>query len=117
MASVYDHIRGEQLERLIALHVDVQASLDKHAGKVLKKAEQKLSEHKDTGNAHVGLEEGDIDRYVFLEDPDSKSGVGAAMSIEYGHMLRSTGRLGDKKERWVEGLWILHDAAGMPRPR
>lgn len=113
MATVYPEVRGQEIQRLIALHRTVQHELDRQAAEMLMKAEQKLAEHRDTGNARVGIEEGDVDRYIYLEDPDSKSGPGAAMSIEYGHEVKN--KKGEDKGH-VEGLWILHDATGLPRP-
>lgn len=76
MAKVFDYAEGIpgtpkslQLERVVALHKDVQRVLDRKAAHILAKAEKNMAEHRDTGNAHVGMEDGDVDRYVYLEDP------------------------------------------------
>lgn len=122
MAEVYDIAEGMgafegQLERLVALHKDVQLRLDKEAEKIHARAEVNLAKHRDTGNSFVGIEEGDIDRYIFLEDPPrwrwTKDGQyredeGAAGAIEFGHQAPDGS--------WVEGKWILHDAARLEHP-
>lgn len=121
MAEVFDIAEGMgafagQLERVVALHKDVQRKLDIEAEKIHGRAEVNLAKHRDTGNSNVGIEEGDVDRYIYLEDPPrwrwTKDGQyredpGAAWEIEHGHMAPDGS--------WVEGKWILHDAARIPR--
>jgi hypothetical protein len=117
MAEVYDYPNGEQLERLIARHVKVQAKLDQVTLKAALKAERELNRARHrSGNSRIGIEHGDIDWYVYLEDPDqvirTEDGEvyiqpGAANVIEYG-------RPGDSKSGGTKGLHVLHKAVGLP---
>lgn len=112
MATVYSRINGEDIQRLIARTRPAQTALDKYALRIGLKAERKLMAHHSEGNAQIAIEQGDIDRYVALIDAPSASSPGAALSIEYGHFL---GPKGKEDRQWVSGLWIIHDAAGLPR--
>lgn len=121
MAEVFDYAEGMrsfegQLERVIAMHKTVQRRLDAESRKIQARAEANLAKHRDTGNSFIGIAEGDVDRYVFLEDPPrwrwTKDGQyredpGAAWDIEHGHQAPDGS--------WVEGTWVLHDAARIPR--
>jgi len=128
MAEVFDYAEGipgskkvRQTERVVALHKDVQRALDKYAlriyGKALENhASRRNTEGRSAGNSYITLEEGAVDRGINLVDPprwrwtmndEYREDPGAAWEIEFGHEA-SDGT-------WVEGKWILHDAAGLPR--
>lgn len=117
MAEVYDFPDGEKLERLIARHQKVQAKLDQVTLRAALKAERILNsaEHR-SGNSRIGIEHGDIDWYIYLEDPaqvltdaDGNTYVqpGAANVIEYG-------RPGSSTSGGTKGLHPLHKAVGLP---
>lgn len=113
MAEVYKTVHGEKIERIMARHISTQNELTRQSWKVYAGAAAILAAHKQTGNAHLGIEKGKIDRYIYMEDPPQSSSPGAAMSIEYGHYLGK--RDGDKKRQWIPGIWPLHDAARLKR--
>lgn len=109
MATVYHEVNGEAIERLIARQEKVQARLVREANRIAVGTAANMAGHHRTYNAQPTMGRGDIDMYVYLEnDPDASY---SAMDIEYGHWARD-------KTTWVEGLWALHDAAGLPhKPR
>lgn len=96
----------------------VQQALQLHAENIYGKAEIALAAHRDTGNARVGLTRGRIDRWVYLEDafmgndPTGKKRHSPS-AIEFGYKTKAN-RWGKRTK--VEGLFILHDAAGLMRP-
>lgn len=110
MASVYGRIKGQQIEKVVAMTREVQDKLDEEVLIAFAKAEARLQAHRHSGNALLTVDEGKVDRYLSLEDPPASSSPGAAMSIEFGHFVGK-----GEKRQWVEGLWILHDATGLPR--
>lgn len=70
----------------------------------------RMSAHRDTGNAFVGVEHRDLDWVIFLEDPATRGKDGklsdanaSALSIEFGHLTKGGNRVG--------GLFILTGAA------
>lgn len=103
MATIYRRIGGRKLTKVIATHAKVQETLDAIALKHGILAEANLRAHEDTGASRITIEEGDVDRYVVLDDD---RGQDAAMSIEFGRQLPD-GRRSD-------GAWALHDAFGLP---
>lgn len=116
MATVYGRVNGEDLQRLVARTEAVQRKLDQKALQIGVKAEKALAKHHQTGNAQVTIESGHIDRYVGLIDPPSTSSPGAAWYIEFGHKIGKRPAEGHEDNRQtVKGLWIIHDAAGLPR--
>lgn len=115
MAEVYSKVDGEQIQRAIARVGTVQKELTTQAYRILGEARTLLAQHTKTGNARVGYERGNIDRYVYLEDPDSFSWdahdramfePGDAMAIEMGHW-------NDRTRDWTPGLHILGRASGL----
>jgi hypothetical protein len=98
--------RYDNVEHVAALHVDAQNALDRESRKVASKAERKLAQHKHDGHAAIEIDEGDVDRHVVLSD---ERGQKAALSIEFGRSPDDEGKGG------MEGLFILHDAAGLKR--
>lgn len=109
MAKVFDYAEGiggskshRKLERVVALHRNVQNRLDREVLKAAYKAEGLLDARPNrTGNSQIGVEEGDVDRYVFLEDPPTWEGPrdaeyyvqGSALAIEMklGILKKATG--------------------------
>lgn len=91
--------------KTVAYHAEVQKELDHEIAAALRRAEAKLARHRKTGAHSVGVETGDLDRYLYLEGP-------AAMSVELGHdVVTEDGEVvGD-----AEGLYIISDAIGLPR--
>lgn len=120
MAEVFDYAEGiggskkkRQLERVVALHFEVQKELDFHADMVLARAmelyaERRNSQGEGKGNSYLEKDEGDVDRGIWLVDPPRKGSPGAAWEIEHGHQAPDGS--------WVDGKWVLHDASGIPRP-
>lgn len=104
MAQVYKRVGGRKIEKVIALHKDVQDGLDRHALRMGGTAEALLAGHRHEGHARIEVDEGDVDRYVVLSD---ERGQKAAMSIEFGRRPDEDGNGG------MEGLRILHRAAGL----
>jgi hypothetical protein len=109
MAEVFDYAEGRgskksrKLERVVALHHEVQHTLDREVQSAFHKAEERLAEHRKTGNASVGVEEGDVDRYLFLEDPPAwEHGYGESEWYTQGAALAIEMRLN-----------IIRRAAGM----
>lgn len=115
MAQVYKTVHGEKIERVVARHISTQNELTRQSWKVFAGASAILKAHNKTGNAHLGIERGKIDRYVYMEDPPAATSPGAAMSIEYGHYLGPRNGKKRDKRQWVEGIWPLHDGAGLRR--
>ncbi len=106
MAVVYNRVRGMEIQELIAHQEKVQRDLDRRSNAMGLKAEGLLAIHRHSGHARILVEEGDIDRYIILDD---SRGLDAAMSIEYG-------RRGDEQGNgFSRGTYILHDATGLPR--
>jgi hypothetical protein len=132
MATVYDTVKFQEIERVIARHKDVQRKLDREARRIAKKAESLLDARSDerTGHAHIEIEKGSdffpgsdgfIDRYVVLVDESGKAGPGGALSIETGHYVGARGDSDDdddeEKRTFVPGKWVISDASGVPRSR
>lgn len=115
MATVNRMVGAQKLEKFIARQVEVQGALTREAETIRAKADANLTSAADhrTPLAHLGVERGRIDRYVYLEDPPDGSSPGAAMSIEYGHYA---GKRGKPDREWVEGLFPLHDAINKAHP-
>lgn len=106
MAEVYKNVGGRKLTKIIALHADVQDALERETIGIALKAEADLAGHRDAGHARIETDHdsGKVDHYVVLSD---ERGQKAAMSIEYGRKPDEEGRGG------MEGLFILHKAAGL----
>lgn len=121
MAHLYKRVGGRAFEQAIALNDGVQAELEARAFEIGIRAEQLLVAHRQEGHAEIVIEEGDVDKHVVLSD---ERGQKAAMSIEYG---RAPGEIEvtdpDTGERYMvetegmEGLFILHRAANLPKKR
>lgn len=102
MATVYSRVNGDQIQRLIARHIDVQKELSEQAANGARRARAKLTSHRQDGDSFIEVEKGHIDRYVVLNDT---RGYGAAMSMEVGHYVKTKDGL-----KWVDGIHVLGDA-------
>ena len=90
------------MRKLVAQTPEVKAELLEHANQVADRARADLAGHRDTGASRIEVMQGDVDAHVVMND----TGKGAAISIEFDHIHNFTGRK-------VEGLYILHRAAGL----
>lgn len=79
--EIFDYVDGEELERVIARHQDVQWTLETEAYGYAAIAREVLALHRVTGDSYIEVEKGDIDRYVTLND---NRGQHAAAVIEFG---------------------------------
>lgn len=131
MATIYRKAkgaRGSNLEENIALMPGVQEELRKLAFEVTVRAETLLIGHKShdefgevmAGDSEILMLHGDIDYYVVLSDD---RGQKAALSIEYGREAPTDDdgnpyltKDGDPI-KGMEGLFILHRAAGVTKRR
>lgn len=111
MAEIFRRVDGMVLEELVAHAEVVQDRLDFHAFDIAVRAEETLIEHRLEGHAAIEVSEGDIDKYVWLND---EAGDEAAMSIEYGragYIDPETGAAWGQ----MDGLYVITDAAGLAR--
>jgi hypothetical protein len=81
VAEVYRRVGRQKIERLVAQHATVQKRMDDITLDRAANAESALAAHRHDGHARIDVEQGDIDRYVVLDD---ERGLLAALSIEYG---------------------------------
>lgn len=97
---------GQKAMNQVVSHLDgVVASVSEHALDVGSKAEARLKQHRHSGAADITVTHGDVDSFVNLDDP-------AALSIEFGHMVK--GKFEDpNKPKFVPGLYIISGAAGL----
>lgn len=92
------------MSRVVSHHVDVKAAIENKTAEVGAKAEIRLGMHHDSGDASIDVDMGDVDGFVSLVDD-------AAMSIEFGHMVK--GKYERAKPKYVPGLYIISGAAGL----
>lgn len=114
MAQVYDFINGKKLTKIIAQHQDVQRAVTSAARHGAIRAAGLLDERAQhrTGTSTVSMEKGRIDAYVILDDT---RGLNAALSIEYGRNGEERdGESGVSRIGAARGLFVLHDAMGLP---
>lgn len=95
--EIYDRIQGKTLEHFIA--VKAKGHVYEVAQGRAQKASQVLANHRDQGHSKIVVDQGDIDSYVVLDDT---RGLGAALSIEFGHE--------DKNGNYIPGPAPLHKA-------
>lgn len=97
-------IPSDKMSRILSRDQKVQAAVQNAAQKIFRRATSYLNMHRDTGAAKIELERrknlryGHIDWFVSLVDE-------AALSIEFGHYLKTSG--GYKR---VNGLYIITQA-------
>lgn len=102
------------VEAVIAHHRDVHSALAKASAVFYLLAAANMAAHRDTGNAHIVREKGDLDWHVALEDQGGdrsgdRSGKRSALSIEFGWVPLAS-QFAPEGER-VGGLFILTGAA------
>jgi hypothetical protein len=115
MAFIYKNSPGRRAgtQYVVASLDGVQDHLDRVVFEAGVRAEEDLRDHRFDDHAFIEVEEGDIDRYVILND---ELGQAAAMSIEYGREGdpdEINPETGAPKGR-MEGLFILHKAFRVP---
>lgn len=112
MATVYRWVRGMPIQRAMAVTQETQDELERQAKKIEARAKILLAAHKDRGDAQIEVSQGKVDHFVSLDD---SRGYGAAMSMEFGHdsFVLPNGNVIPA----MEGLYILHQAANLPRKR
>lgn len=103
------------VEDIVSHHQTVQQALDRHQAVIAAKARSNLETRAKnrSGDATIGTKQPSttkLDRYVYMKDSGQNSWAASA-SIEFGHWNVHPRT---KERRWVDGLWILHDAAGIP---
>lgn len=107
MAKVFRTVGGRKLTKVIALTHEAQQAIEEKAlfGGMAAEGYLLHAKHR-TFTSQIVVEEGDVDRYVVLDDT---RGLDAALTIEYGrkdHMDPVTG----KRVAGMEGLFPLHKA-------
>ncbi|GAB4584404.1 DUF5403 family protein [Nocardia sp. IFM 10818] len=96
---------GEKAMNQVISHLDgVKGAAAAEANEIGSRAESRLAGHRRSGRAKVTVTHGDVDSFVNLEDP-------AAMSIEFGHMVK--GKYETEEPKYVPGLYIITGAAGL----
>ena len=96
MASVI----GQKAMNIVVSHLDgVVASVAKEADGIGRIAQERLNDHRDTGDAQIEVTRGDVDSFVSLVDKN-------CLSIEFGHYTPN-------KKKYVAGLYIVSGAAGL----
>ncbi|ERB55488.1 hypothetical protein N806_31195 [Rhodococcus sp. P27] len=96
---------GQKAMNRVVSHIDgVKAAVADQALEIGVKAEMRLNMHRYSGNASISVTQGDVDSFVNLDDP-------AAMSIEFGHMVK--GKYESDTPKYVAGLYIITGAAGL----
>lgn len=111
MAEVFRYVNRKKLTKVIAQCEETQEGLDLVVSVIAVEAAGMLAQHHHEGHAEIKVTEGRIDRYVELND---ERGLKAAMSIEYGREHHYVNEVG-QPAGGMEGLFILHRAAALPR--
>lgn len=97
---------SEKALNLVVSHIGgVKAEVAEQAAKTAGLAEARLAGHHKSGRAEVTVTHGEVDSFVNLDDP-------AALSIEFGHMVKGKFENPDKP-KYVPGLYIITGAAGL----
>ncbi|MEU2111520.1 DUF5403 family protein [Streptomyces sp. NPDC019507] len=120
MAEIFEYKGRRKLERKIAVLPGVQDALDEVRFEVAARAEALLLAHRQEGHASIDVEDGDVDKYVILDDERGKK---AALSIEYGRAEQFIIRKDKNGQTYLDiipaadGLFILARAANLPKKR
>ncbi|MGW1558316.1 DUF5403 family protein [Streptomyces sp. NPDC002144] len=120
MAHIEDKVGRHKLEKYIALLPGVQDALDEARFEIAARAEELLLQHRLEGHAQIDVVDGDVDKYVVLDDERGKA---AALSIEYGRAAsvevrtRKDGTTYLATVGAMDGLFILARAANLPKKR
>ena len=110
-------IPDHQMNGAVSHQPGVIKSVNLHAEQIGVKAEARLDQHRDEGNARIEVDHnipglyGQTDSLVALVDEphtrsDGSRSEGNAMAIEFGHKHNYTGKP-------VQGLYILYGASGL----
>ncbi|HVV11579.1 DUF5403 family protein [Amycolatopsis sp.] len=104
-------VRGDRaINNILKGLPNVKGAVDAAALEIGVKAEAKLNRHRQSGASRIEVESGRVDSYVWLVDPDD------AMAIEFGHWHvppNSKGPVDLGEIKWVDGLYIVSEAAGL----
>ncbi|MGZ2360731.1 DUF5403 family protein [Streptomyces sp. 372A] len=120
MVEIYDREGKRKLEYLVAVLPGVQAAVDEARFEVAARAESLLLAHRLEGHATIDVVDGDVDKYVVLDDERGKK---AALSIEYGRAASVVVRERANGTTYLDmipasdGLFILARAANLPKKR
>jgi hypothetical protein len=121
MAIVYSRLPGGgKLEKFLATMPGVQAALDEARFEIAARAEELLLQHRLEGHARIDVVDGEVDKYVVLDDERGKA---AALSIEYGRAASVEVRTREDGTTYLatvgamDGLFILARAANLPKKR
>ncbi|MFF4244306.1 DUF5403 family protein [Streptomyces sp. NPDC001822] len=120
MATIYNYKGKRQLEKRVAVLPGVQAALEEVQFEIAARAEALLLAHRQEGHATIDVENGDVDKYVILDDERGKK---AALSIEYGRAEQVVVRKDKDGQPYLDvipgsdGLFILARAANLPKKR
>ena len=87
----------DPMNKVISNLEGVVAAVAKEAEIIGRVAQERLNEHRDTGQAKIDVTHGDVDSFVSLVDPN-------ALSIEFGHYTPN-------KRKFIPGLYIVSAAA------
>ena len=85
---IYDTVDGLQTEKFLALLPKVQRKLYEHAQLMFLEATDILSLHKDKGHSYIGMEHGDVDYHVTLND-ERGDYAAAIIEVETGALKGS----------------------------
>ncbi|WP_327175470.1 DUF5403 family protein [Streptomyces sp. NBC_01335] len=120
MVEIYDREGKRKLEYLVAVLPGVQAAVDEARFEIAARAEALLLAHRLEGHATIDVVDGDVDKYVVLDDERGKK---AALSIEYGRAASVVVRERADGTTYLDtipasdGLFILARAANLPKKR
>lgn len=120
MAKVYGKVGRFKLEKYIATLPGVQDALDEARFEIAARAEALLLQHRQEGHASIDVVDGDVDKYVVLDDERGKK---AALSIEYGRAESVVVKENKDGTTYLDvipasqGLFILARAANLPKKR
>lgn len=110
MAEIYEKVNGKPIQEYLARRDDVQLTLRSYTFEIAARASVLLLEHRYEGHARIETNHWDVDHYVVLSD---ERGQKAAMTIEFGREAHTDPKTG-RRVGAMEGLFILHRAAGVP---
>lgn len=120
MAKIENKVGRLKLEKYIATLPGVQDALDEARFEIAARAEALLLQHRQEGHASVDVVDGDVDKYVVLDDERGKK---AALSIEYGRAESVVVKENKDGTTYLDvipasqGLFILARAANLPKRR
>ena len=87
MASVYVTVGGVRLTELIATTWPAQHAVGRLRDRVADVATDILTVHRKSGDAKITVTDGDVDKFVWLDDTDTSSDNSVnALAIEFGTM-------------------------------